>query len=140
MTKSELINRLAERYSQLVAKDAAGRDVEWSIEMGAPMYLYARGWRPRTLRSGMRVNVSLNPLRNGKPGGVVRDVTALGSSTVLTMVVVVTACFLALQRRFRSALRVEAALVTVCNWANSASRRVEIFMKRASRSLLRCRE
>ncbi len=62
-------------YIQLVAKDAAGRDVEWSMEMGAPMYLYARGWRPRTLRAGMRVNVTLNPLRNGRPGGVVRDVT-----------------------------------------------------------------
>ena len=62
-------------YIQLVAKDDAGRDVEWSMEMGAPMYLYARGWRPRTLRAGMRINVTLNPLRNGRPGGVVRDVT-----------------------------------------------------------------
>ncbi len=62
-------------YIQLVAKDASGRDVEWSMEMGAPMYLYARGWRPRTLRAGMRINVKLNPLRNGRPGGVVRDVT-----------------------------------------------------------------
>ncbi len=62
-------------YIQVMAKDAAGRDVEWSMEMGAPMYLYARGWRPRTLRAGMRINVKLNPLRNGRPGGVVRDVT-----------------------------------------------------------------
>ena len=62
-------------YIQLVAKDDAGRDVEWRMEMGAPMYLYARGWRPRTLRAGMRINVTLNPLRNGRPGGVVRDVT-----------------------------------------------------------------
>ena len=62
-------------YIQLVAKDASGRDVEWSMEMGAPMYLYARGWRPRTLRAGQRITVTLNPLRNGRPGGVVRDVT-----------------------------------------------------------------
>ena len=62
-------------YIQLTAKDASGKDVEWSMEMGAPMYLYARGWRPRSLRAGMRVNVTLNPLRNGRPGGVVRDVT-----------------------------------------------------------------
>jgi hypothetical protein len=62
-------------YIQLVSKDASGKDVEWSLEMGAPMYLYARGWRPRTLRAGMDVTVTLNPLRNGKPGGVVRDVT-----------------------------------------------------------------
>jgi hypothetical protein len=62
-------------YIQLIAKDAQGRDVEWSMEMGAPMYLYARGWRPRTLRAGMEIKVTLNPLRNGRPGGVVRDVT-----------------------------------------------------------------
>ena len=39
----------------------------------------------------------------------VRDVTALGSTTVLTLVVTITACFLALQRRLRSALLVVAA-------------------------------
>jgi hypothetical protein len=61
-------------YIQLVSKNAQGRDVEWSMEMGAPMYLYARGWRPRTLRAGMPISVTLNPLRNGRPGGVVRDV------------------------------------------------------------------
>jgi hypothetical protein len=62
-------------YIQLVAKDDSGRDVEWSLEMGAPMYLYARGWRPRTLRAGMRINAVINPLRNGRPGGVLRYVT-----------------------------------------------------------------
>jgi hypothetical protein len=61
-------------YIQLVAKDAQGRDVEYSMEMGAPMYLYARGWRPRSLRAGQRITVILNPLRNGRPGGVVKDV------------------------------------------------------------------
>jgi len=51
-----------------------GRTVEYSMEMGAPMYLYARGWRPRSLRPGMQVAVDYNPLRNGDPGGVVLDV------------------------------------------------------------------
>jgi hypothetical protein len=71
-------------YIQVVAKDDAGRDVEWSMEMGAPMYLYARGWRPRSLRAGMRVNVTLNPLRNGRPGGVVRDVTGADGKPIGT--------------------------------------------------------
>jgi hypothetical protein len=62
-------------YIQLVSRNAAGRDVEWSMEMGAPMYLYARGWRPSTLKAGQRINVTINPLRNGNPGGVVLDVT-----------------------------------------------------------------
>ena len=40
-------------YIQLIGKDASGKDIEWSLEMGAPMYLYARGWRPGTLKAGM---------------------------------------------------------------------------------------
>ena len=71
-------------YIQLVAKDASGNDVEWSMEMGAPMYLYARGWRPGTLKAGQRITVTLNPLRNGKPGGVVRDVTTADGKAIGT--------------------------------------------------------
>ena len=71
-------------YIQLVSKDASGKDVEWSMEMGAPMYLYARGWRPRTLKAGMDITVTLNPLRNGKPGGVVRDVTDASGKAIGT--------------------------------------------------------
>ena len=71
-------------YIQVVSKDAQGRDVEWSMEMGAPMYLYARGWRPRSLRAGMEVKVTLNPLRNGRPGGVVREVTDAAGKSIGT--------------------------------------------------------
>lgn len=58
-------------YIQLVVKDAAGAATEWSLEMGAPMYLYAAGWRPGTLKSGSEISVSINPLKDGKPGGVI---------------------------------------------------------------------
>jgi hypothetical protein len=71
-------------YIQLVSKDASGKDVEWSMEIGAPMYLYARGWRPGSLKAGMEVSVTLNPLRNGKPGGVVRDVTTADGKPIGT--------------------------------------------------------
>jgi len=71
-------------YIQLMAKDADGKDVEWSMEMGAPMYLYARGWRPRTLRAGQQIRVKLNPLRNGRPGGVVREVTDMDGKSIGT--------------------------------------------------------
>lgn len=62
-------------YIQMVVTGADGRETEWSMEMGAPMYLYARGWRPRTLRPGSVINVRAHPLRSGEPGGVVVDVT-----------------------------------------------------------------
>ena len=71
-------------YIQLVTKDASGKEVEWSMEMGAPMYLYARGWRPGSLKAGMEVSVTLNPLRNGKPGGVVRAVTTADGKPIGT--------------------------------------------------------
>ena len=71
-------------YIQLVARDSSGTDVEWSMEMGAPMYLYARGWRPGSLKAGMEVTVTLNPLRNGKPGGVVREVTTADGKPIGT--------------------------------------------------------
>jgi hypothetical protein len=58
-------------YIQLSVKDAAGKDVEWSLEMGAPMYLYAKGWRPSSLKAGNAISVTINPLRNGDPGGIV---------------------------------------------------------------------
>lgn len=62
-------------YIQVVAKDSSGKNVEWSMEMGAPMYLYARGWRPSTLKPGQQVRITINPLRSGQPGGVVIEVT-----------------------------------------------------------------
>lgn len=62
-------------YIQLQAPTPSGGTQEWSLEMGSPMYLYARGWRPRTLRPGTEVRVRINPLRSGRPGGAVLDVT-----------------------------------------------------------------
>ena len=71
-------------YIQLVTTDSSGREVEYSLEMGAPMYLYARGWRPSSLKAGMDISVTLNPLRNGKPGGVVRDVATADGKKIGT--------------------------------------------------------
>ena len=62
-------------YIQLVSEDRSGKEVEWSLELGSPMYLYARGWRPRTLGPGAEVTVRIYPLRNGYPGGAVLEVT-----------------------------------------------------------------
>jgi hypothetical protein len=58
-------------YIQLTVKEASGAEKEWSLEMGAPMYLYAKGWRPSSLKAGTPIKVTINPLRNGEPGGIV---------------------------------------------------------------------
>jgi hypothetical protein len=41
--------------------------------MGAPMYLYNRGWRPSTLKAGDRLVVTVAPLRNGSRGGLLTE-------------------------------------------------------------------
>ena len=71
-------------YIQLTSRDSAGRPVEYSLEMGAPMYLYARGWRPRTLRPGTQISVELHPLRSGEPGGVVLEVSDAAGNPIGT--------------------------------------------------------
>ncbi len=60
-------------YIQLLVRDAQGREQEWSLEMGAPMYLYNRGWRPSTVKPGDRLKVKLSPLRKGGAGGLLLE-------------------------------------------------------------------
>lgn len=59
-------------YVQLIVKGKQG-DEEWSLEMGAPMYLYRMGWRPTTLKSGDQVTVVISPLRKGGTGGLLLE-------------------------------------------------------------------
>lgn len=54
----------------------------WSIEMNPPPYLIRGGWRASTLKPGDEVSVTLNPLRNGDPGGIFVSVM-LGDGRVL---------------------------------------------------------
>ena len=73
-------------YIQLVVKDKAGKDVEWSLEMAGPTYLYNNGWRPSTLKRGDTIVVTMAPLASGAHGGLVITVTTpdgrkLGGST-----------------------------------------------------------
>lgn len=59
---------------QLIAKDKAGKDVEWSLETGAPIYLYNNGLRPLTLKPGQVITITMSPLANGAHGGLVWSV------------------------------------------------------------------
>lgn len=56
-------------YIQLVVKPENGAEQEWSLEMGANVYLYERGWRPSTVKAGDTITVTVVPLRSGKTGG-----------------------------------------------------------------------
>jgi hypothetical protein len=49
--------------------------VEWGIEMGAPVELMRKGWKPGSLNPSDQVTIVVNPLRDGQHGGLVLSVT-----------------------------------------------------------------
>jgi hypothetical protein len=62
-------------YIQLIVRNAAGQEEEWSLEMGAPMYLMNLGWRRSSVKAGDALNVTLAPLRSGDKGGLLLKAT-----------------------------------------------------------------
>ena len=57
-------------FIELVVTGADGKDVHWSIELNSPNNLKRQGWARTSLKAGDQVSVTLNPLRNGKTGGL----------------------------------------------------------------------
>ena len=62
-------------YIQLMVKNEQGQEVEWSLEMGASVYLYNLGWRPSSVKPGETLTVTLAPLRKGGNGGLLLKAT-----------------------------------------------------------------
>jgi hypothetical protein len=69
-------------YIQLIVRSEDGTEQEWSIEMGANAYLYNLGWRPSTIKPGDELIVTVVPMRNGEPGGLLSNVTTLDGEPV----------------------------------------------------------
>jgi hypothetical protein len=70
-------------YIQLLVEQEGGLQQEWSIEMGANVYLSNLGWRPSTVKAGDQLTVTVVPLRSGAPGGLLVEAkTADGKSLV----------------------------------------------------------
>ena len=42
----------------------------WSIELNSPNNLTRQGWKRTTVKTGDKVTITLNPLRDGKKGGL----------------------------------------------------------------------
>src|ERR1051326_3174921 len=47
----------------LMVPNAEGQPEEWAIELGSPAGLVRQGWEPKTLTAGMKVKVTLRPLK-----------------------------------------------------------------------------
>ncbi|WP_227698569.1 phosphatase PAP2 family protein [Sphingomonas hengshuiensis] len=116
----------SELLAPLAPEGAASRRIPWLMvaAAGVALLLALLVWLGHELNEGdgaafdravmLAMRVPGDP---GQPIGpewlpsAVRDITALGSSIVLTLVVAATATFLALRRRMRSALLVLAATI-----------------------------
>jgi hypothetical protein len=62
--------------------DPAGKVSTWAIEMTSPNNLVRAGWRRSSLKSGDKITVQLHPLRNGKKGGALVQVTLAGGQVL----------------------------------------------------------
>ena len=82
----------------LDVRPAGGGLETWQIEMNSPNNLRRQGWRSQTLKRGDRVTVVINPLRDGRKGGlfvsvklpdgsVIRDPTRRGNAPINVPVV-----------------------------------------------------
>jgi hypothetical protein len=53
----------------LEVKGADGQGVVWNLEGGSPSALVRDGWNSKTLKAGDELEMKINPLRSGAPGG-----------------------------------------------------------------------
>jgi Family of unknown function (DUF6152) len=65
-------------WIQLLVRDAAGKEVEWSIEGGSVNGLARAGWKRTLLKAGDKATVVIHPLKDGNPGGSLVTVTVNG--------------------------------------------------------------
>jgi hypothetical protein len=62
-------------WIQVSVTDAAGKQMEWSLEGGSPGILSRNGWKRTSLKPGDKISVEIYPLKSGEPGGSFIEVT-----------------------------------------------------------------
>ena len=62
-------------YIEIDVPEATGGIKHWTVEMGSPSILQQSGWKFKDLKFGDKVSVSISPLRNGDPGGLLVQAT-----------------------------------------------------------------
>ena len=65
-------------WTQVLVKDASGKEVEWSIEGGSPNSLSRAGWKRTSIKPGDKATLVIHPLKNGSPGGSLMRITVNG--------------------------------------------------------------
>jgi hypothetical protein len=62
-------------FIELATMNADGTVDVWSVELNSPNNLERQGWKSDSLLAGDKVTLVLNPLRNGRKGGLFISVT-----------------------------------------------------------------
>jgi len=62
-------------WIEIDVPNAAGKAERWSIELNSPNNLSRQGWSRHDLKPGDKVALKVNPLRDGKLGGLFKSVT-----------------------------------------------------------------
>jgi len=52
----------------------SGKTVRYVFECSSVNMMSKAGWKHNTLKAGDRVDVTFSPLRNGKPGGMLKEI------------------------------------------------------------------
>ena len=81
VTKFEWTNPHA--YIELDVPDANGAVKHYSIECASPNVLTRVGWKFNELKTGDKVTLLVNPLKNGKAGGMLEKATFADGRTLL---------------------------------------------------------
>ena len=62
-------------WIQVLVTDDKGRKTEWGFECGSPNMMTRTGWKRTTLKTGDRVVVVGNPLKNGRTNALLVTIT-----------------------------------------------------------------
>ena len=57
-------------FIEMDVTDPSGASEKWSIELNSPNNLTRQGWKSSMLKPGDKVSLTMNPLRDGKKGGL----------------------------------------------------------------------
>jgi len=60
---------------RLDVPNAEGKLESWAVEMNSPNNLIHIGWKRTSLKPGDKVTAKINPLRDGRPGGLYVGIT-----------------------------------------------------------------
>jgi hypothetical protein len=64
-------------WIEIVADDADGMAVNWSVQGSSPTVLARGGWRPTFLNPGDEISLGVHPRKDGGVGGYLADEEAL---------------------------------------------------------------